>query len=143
MEIECADETYRADGTVFGNNMPRLIRLGEHRMEAYLDGNLLVFHHSDVPGIVGAIGDTFGRYKVNIAQMAVGRLGNEPGGKAGGTRRGPAGGAARPKTPPGRRHEKVVGAARTAEQPSERLKEKGRLREYRVYSTSRFIPEEP
>ncbi len=82
VEIECADETYRADGTVFGNNMPRLIRLGEHRMEAYLDGNLLVFHHSDVPGIVGAIGDTFGRYKVNIAQMAVGRLGNEPGGKA-------------------------------------------------------------
>ena len=81
-EIDCGDETYRADGTVFGNNMPRLIRLGEHRMEAYLDGNLLIFNHSDVPGIIGAIGDTFGRYSVNIAQMAVGRLGNEPGGKA-------------------------------------------------------------
>ena len=81
-EIDCGDETYRADGTVFGNNMPRLIRLGEHRMEAYLDGNLLIFSHSDVPGIIGAIGDTFGRYSVNIAQMAVGRLGNEPGGKA-------------------------------------------------------------
>ena len=81
-EIDCADETYRADGTVFGNNMPRLIRLGEHRMEAYLDGNLLVFSHNDVPGIIGAIGDTFGRYRVNIAQMAVGRLGNTPGGKA-------------------------------------------------------------
>ncbi|MCY3774118.1 MAG: phosphoglycerate dehydrogenase [Gemmatimonadetes bacterium] len=82
VEIDCAGETFRADGTVFGNNMPRLIRLGDHRMEAYLDGNLLVFNHSDVPGIVGAIGDTFGRYKVNIAQMAVGRLGNKPGGKA-------------------------------------------------------------
>ena len=81
-EIDCADETYRADGTVFGNNMPRLIRLGEHRMEAYLDGNLLVFSHNDVPGIIGAIGDTFGRYRVNIAQMAVGRLGDTPGGKA-------------------------------------------------------------
>ena len=82
VEIDCGDETYRADGTVFGNNMPRLIRLGEHRMEAYLDGNLLIFNHSDVPGIIGAIGDTFGRHGVNIAQMAVGRLGNEPGGKA-------------------------------------------------------------
>lgn len=82
VEIDCASETFRADGTVFGNNMPRLIRLGDHRMEAYLDGNLLIFNHSDVPGIIGAIGDTFGRYKVNIAQMAVGRLGNEPGGRA-------------------------------------------------------------
>lgn len=81
-EIDCAGETYRADGTVFGNNMPRLIRLGEHRMEAYLDGNLLVFNHSDVPGIIGAIGDTLGRHEVNIAQMAVGRLGDTPGGKA-------------------------------------------------------------
>jgi len=82
VEIDCGDETFRADGTVFGNNMPRLIRLGDHRMEAYLDGNLLIFNHSDVPGIIGAIGDTFGRHKVNIAQMAVGRLGNKPGGKA-------------------------------------------------------------
>ncbi len=81
-EVDCADETFRADGTVFGNNMPRLIRLGDHRMEAYLDGNLLIFNHSDVPGIIGAIGNTMGRYEVNIAQMAVGRLGNTPGGKA-------------------------------------------------------------
>ena len=82
VEIDCTGETYRADGTVFGNNMPRLIRLGEHRMEAYLDGNLLIFNHSDVPGIIGAIGETCGRHQVNIAQMAVGRLGDTPGGKA-------------------------------------------------------------
>ena len=82
VEVDCTGETYRADGTVFGNNMPRLIRLGEHRMEAYLDGNLLIFNHSDVPGIIGAIGETCGRYQVNIAQMAVGRLGDTPGGKA-------------------------------------------------------------
>lgn len=81
-EIDYTGATYRADGTVFGNNMPRLIRLDEHRMEAYLDGNLLIFSHSDVPGIIGAIGDTFGRNGINIAQMAVGRLGDTPGGKA-------------------------------------------------------------
>ena len=81
-EIDYGNKTCRADGTIFGNNMPRLIRLGEHRMEAYLDGNLLIFNHNDVPGIIGAIGDTFGRHKVNIAQMAVGRLGNLPGGEA-------------------------------------------------------------
>ena len=81
-EIDCSGTIYRAEGTVFGNNMPRLIRLREHRLEAYLDGNLLIFTHNDVPGIIGAIGTTLGKHQVNIAQMAVGRLGEAPGGEA-------------------------------------------------------------
>ncbi len=49
-----AEETFVAAGTLFGNDMPRLVRLGDYRLEAYLDGILLVFTHSDVPGIIGA-----------------------------------------------------------------------------------------
>ena len=60
--------------------MPRLIRLGDFRLEAYLDGNLLVFTHNDVPGIIGAVGTIFGKHRVNIAQMSVGRT--APGGAA-------------------------------------------------------------
>jgi len=62
-----------ASGTLFGHNMPRLIRLGDHRLEAYLDGTLLIFTHDDVPGIIGFVGTIFGEHKINIAQMAVGR----------------------------------------------------------------------
>ncbi|HMC10470.1 MAG TPA: phosphoglycerate dehydrogenase, partial [Pirellulaceae bacterium] len=69
-----------ASGTLFGNDMPRLIRLGEFRLEAYLDGNLLIFTHNDVPGIIGAVGTIFGSHRVNIAQMSVGRA--APGGGA-------------------------------------------------------------
>jgi len=72
----------RAAGTLFGNNMPRLILLGEYRLESYLDGILLVFTHDDVPGIIGAVGTIFGKHHVNIAQMAVGRAGSAPGGSA-------------------------------------------------------------
>ena len=67
-------------GTLFGKNMPRLVQLGEHQLEAFLDGHLLIFQHSDVPGIIGAVGTICGRYDVNIAQMAVGRA--SPGGEA-------------------------------------------------------------
>src|SRR5262249_26075557 len=69
-----------ASGTLFGNDMPRLIRLGDFRLEAYLDGNLLIFTHYDVPGIIGAVGTIFGNHRVNIAQMSVGRA--TPGGSA-------------------------------------------------------------
>jgi len=74
--------SFAAGGTLFGNNMPRLVLLGDYRLEAYLDGTLLIFTHDDVPGIIGTVGTIFGKHQVNIAQMAVGRAGTAPGGAA-------------------------------------------------------------
>lgn len=78
--VSASQEKFGASGTLFGNDMPRLIRLGDFRLEAYLDGILLVFMHSDVPGIIGSVGTIFGNHRVNIAQMSVGRA--APGGGA-------------------------------------------------------------
>lgn len=80
--VETAGGEYTAAGTLFGSDMPRLVRLGVHRLEAYLDGEMLIFSHGDVPGIIGSIGTTFGEHKVNIAQMSVGRATAEAGGIA-------------------------------------------------------------
>ncbi len=74
------NDSCRLTGTLFGNGMPRLVEVDNQRLEAYLDGGLLVFRHRDVPGIIGAIGTLFGQHKINIAQMAVGR--ESPGGEA-------------------------------------------------------------
>ncbi len=71
-----------AQGTLFGEAMPRLVALDAYRLEAYLDGCLLIFRHRDVPGIIGSVGTIFGKHNVNIAQMAVGRAGDHPGGNA-------------------------------------------------------------
>ncbi len=81
-EVHGGGVSVKAGGTLFGHNMPRLISLDEYRLEAYLDGNLLFFTHSDVPGIIGRVGTTFGKHQINIAQMAVGRSGDQPGGHA-------------------------------------------------------------
>ena len=84
MSVEvCADgATHRATGTIFGQSMARLVELDGYRLEAYLDGSLLVFSHQDVPGIIGSVGTVFGKHGVNIAQMAVGRASDKPGGDA-------------------------------------------------------------
>ncbi len=79
-ETISASGTHRAAGTILGQEMPRLVQLDNHRLEAFLDGVLLIFTHRDVPGIIGRVGTIFGRQKINIAQMAVGRAG--PGGDA-------------------------------------------------------------
>ena len=74
-------QTRHASGTLFGKNMPRLVKLDDYRTEAYMDGNLLIFNHTDVPGIIGYVGNVLAEEQVNIAQMAVGRTG-EAGGSA-------------------------------------------------------------
>jgi D-3-phosphoglycerate dehydrogenase len=81
-EVEGDGQVFVAGGTLFGNNMPRLFRMGDYRLEAYLDGKLLIFTHDDVPGIIGRVGTIFGNHQVNIAQMSVGRAGSAPGGGA-------------------------------------------------------------
>jgi D-3-phosphoglycerate dehydrogenase len=81
-EVSGGGQSVRAGGAMLGINMPRLIMLDGYRLESFLDGSLVVFTHQDVPGIIGKIGTVFGAHNVNIAQMAVGRDSDSPGGKA-------------------------------------------------------------
>lgn len=80
VEVQAGRNSCKLSGTLFGQEMPRLVAVDDQRLEAFLDGTLLIFHHRDVPGIIGAVGTTFGQHGVNIAQMAVGR--DQPGGEA-------------------------------------------------------------
>lgn len=72
-EVVTDHKAYVASGTLFGKQFLRLVRLGAYRLDAHLDGTLLIFTHRDKPGLIGFIGTTFGRHGVNIAQMNVGR----------------------------------------------------------------------
>ncbi len=82
--IACTVKTDKGEttaaGTTFGNEFLRLVRLNEFQMETYLDGLMLLYWHRDVPGLIGAIGTTMGKHKVNISHMALGREKHEPGG---------------------------------------------------------------
>ena len=81
-EVVTEERTSSAAGTLFGNNMPRLVQKEGCRLESYLDGTLLIFLHRDLPGVIGKVGNIFGRHQINIAQMSVGRQSNKPGGEA-------------------------------------------------------------
>lgn len=81
-EVSGGGKTVSAGSAVLGHGMPRLILLDGYRLESFLDGRLLIFAHKDIPGIIGSVGTLFGKNGVNIAQMAVGREGNAPGGDA-------------------------------------------------------------
>jgi D-3-phosphoglycerate dehydrogenase len=79
-EVFTPQKSYVAAGTLFGDQYLRLVQLGPYHLDSYLDGNMLIFTHRDVPGLIGFIGTIFGKHNVNIAQMTVGR--QLPGGEA-------------------------------------------------------------
>jgi D-3-phosphoglycerate dehydrogenase len=60
-------------GTVFGRNLPRIVRLDGFRFDAMPEGELLLVSNDDRPGIVGMVGSLLGAHQVNIAYMSLGR----------------------------------------------------------------------
>lgn len=67
-------------GTLFSLQDPRLVEVDGFRLEAHLDGLLLIYSNMDVPGVIGRIGTLLGRNGVNIAGMQLGR--QQRGGRA-------------------------------------------------------------
>ena len=80
-EVASEERTAIASGTLFGN-MPRLVKKGNFRIESRLEGIMMLFTHHDVPGVIGQVGTVFGKHRVNIADMSVGRGSAKPGGDA-------------------------------------------------------------
>jgi D-3-phosphoglycerate dehydrogenase len=61
-------------GTILGKKEPRMIRINDFRLEAALEGHLLLIHNIDTPGTIGAIGTCLGRHNINISLMNVGQM---------------------------------------------------------------------
>jgi D-3-phosphoglycerate dehydrogenase / 2-oxoglutarate reductase len=52
---------------------PRLIQIDGTHCEATLEGNLTYVVSKDMPGVIGYVGDVFGRNGVNVATFSLGR----------------------------------------------------------------------
>ncbi|MBC8291372.1 MAG: phosphoglycerate dehydrogenase, partial [Planctomycetes bacterium] len=65
---------FTAAGTIFGDKFLRLVKLDGFPLDAYLDGQMLIYRHEDKPGLIGFIGKVCGDHDVNISHLALGRL---------------------------------------------------------------------
>ncbi|MBI4764503.1 MAG: phosphoglycerate dehydrogenase [Deltaproteobacteria bacterium] len=60
-------------GTIFGKYEPRIVRLNNFRLEAIPEGHMLLIYNEDKPGVIGSIGMTLGKHRINIERMQVGQ----------------------------------------------------------------------
>jgi D-3-phosphoglycerate dehydrogenase len=65
---------YQVAGTVFPEPECRIVGIDEYRMEAPLEGRMLLISNYDRPGVIGFIGNTLGSHQVNIADMHLSRI---------------------------------------------------------------------
>ena len=55
---------------------PCVLRIDGYRMNMVPAGQMILIFNDDKPGVIGAVGDTFGKNEVNIADMTISRQGD-------------------------------------------------------------------
>jgi D-3-phosphoglycerate dehydrogenase len=67
------NESRLIEGAVFGSKHARIVRFGDFFLEAVPQGNILILHNRDVPGVVGRLGTYLAQHGINIAGLSLGR----------------------------------------------------------------------
>ncbi len=60
-------------GTIFGDNILRILEIDGFNIEVTPKGTLIVIFNDDKPGVIGHVGTIMGRHKINISTMGVGQ----------------------------------------------------------------------
>jgi D-3-phosphoglycerate dehydrogenase len=67
------DQSNILEGTIFGKDDARIVRINKFRLEVIPEGHLALIHNVDKPGSIGQMGMTLGKHNINISRMMVGR----------------------------------------------------------------------
>ncbi|MBF9029389.1 phosphoglycerate dehydrogenase [Rhodobacterales bacterium HKCCE3408] len=73
LHVKTADRERSVAGTVFSDGKPRFIQIKGINIDAEVGAHMLYTTNHDVPGIIGALGQTMGENGVNIANFTLGR----------------------------------------------------------------------
>ena len=67
------EETNILEGTIFGKDDARIVRINKFRLEVIPQGHLSLIYNVDKPGSIGSMGVILGKHNINISRMMVGR----------------------------------------------------------------------
>lgn len=73
LRIKAKDKESYVAGTLFSKKDPRIVLIDTFKVEIVPEGELLLIHNNDKPGVIGNIGTLLGKNNINIARMHFGR----------------------------------------------------------------------
>jgi len=65
--------TRTVTGSIFGGTLMRIIDVDGFKIEMTPQGTVVVIFNDDKPGVIGAVGTTCGKHRINICTMGVGQ----------------------------------------------------------------------
>ncbi len=74
VQVTTKEGSRSVTGSIFGKGDPRIVKFDEYFLEAVLSKHMLVLNNMDVPGVIGNLGNTLGKHKINVAGFHLGRL---------------------------------------------------------------------
>ena len=77
LEITEGDARHSMIGTVFADHLPRVLAIKGYWMDMVPEGPMTLIVNRDRPGVIGFVGNTFGRLNINIADMTISRKGDK------------------------------------------------------------------
>ena len=63
-------------GTIFDEDVQRIIKINDYLMDIEPSGKMILLSNSDVPGVIGKVGQILGNESINIADFRLGRSKN-------------------------------------------------------------------
>lgn len=73
VKVLSSKDSILVEGTIFGKNEPRIVKINDFRLDALPEGHMLFIFNEDRPGVIGKIGTILGNHNLNIARMYVGQ----------------------------------------------------------------------
>ncbi len=74
LRLQAGEGEVRAGGAFLAPGHPRIVRIGEHRVDIVPRGTLVVLRNRDVPGVIGRVGTILGNAGINIGEYHQARL---------------------------------------------------------------------
>jgi D-3-phosphoglycerate dehydrogenase len=73
IKVKTKDGESVVEGALFGKKEPRIVKIDKFFLDAVPEGNLLLLHNEDKPGVIGNVGTLLAANNLNIARLHLGR----------------------------------------------------------------------
>lgn len=73
IKLTTQNSTIRIAGTVFDENVQRIIEIDEYDLDVEPKGNMVFFRNTDTPGVIGDVGHIMAKNHLNISDFRLGR----------------------------------------------------------------------
>ena len=74
VRVRAGDAVTLVAGAMLAQHHPRLVRIGDYRLDVVPHGTLVVLRNRDVPGVIGRVGTLLGEAGINIGEYRQARL---------------------------------------------------------------------